>query len=312
MEISITAIRSVEDPYQAFVDSIKNSETRRKYTNLLHHFLKLVPNSIYEEYLGKTPEDNTKETLCKFFVDLADTNPKLAHNVIAAYVKEIRIKFENESLSPNSFSNYIKPIRRLLDANSIQIHWNSIHRQYPREHVSEDRAYTREELQKTAIDHTEAMSTPIMRFLQIFEKTKNHVAKLHKPDILSLNKNPSYENTMNFDEFWKQLQSEIKQEKEFRTLRRRKKFTASFEISTRGIPAVRIITEDGAPRGPIKSNEFQGVWDNAKGYSRETRFLNKGKRLEPYPTKNKGMGKSMQVSYITALIDYIVKDQNMA
>jgi len=168
-----------------------------------------------------------------------------------------------------------------------------------------------QELQKTAIEHTEAMPTTIMMFLQIFEKTKKHVTKLNNTNSSSLNKRQTYENTMNFDEFWKQLQTKLKHEKEFRTLKQRKKFTASFEISTRGIPAVRIITEEGASRGPIQSNEFQGVWDNAKGYSRETRFLNKGRRLEPYLTKNKGMGKSMQVSYITTLIDYVVKDQNM-
>ena len=116
---------------------------------------------------------------------------------------------------------------------------------------------------------------------------------------------------MNFKECWKKLQHELKQEKEFRTLKQKKKFTAYFETNTRGISAVRIITETGAPRGPIQSNEFEGVWDNAKGHSRETRFLNEGRRLEPYSTKKGGMGKSMQVSYITTLIDYVVQNQDM-
>ena len=158
MEISMDAIRSVDDPYHAFLDSIKNSETRRKYNNLLYYFLKIVPNSVYLECLGKTPDDDKQETLCKFFVDLSEKNPKLSQNIIAAYVKEIRKKFEDESLSPNSFSNYIKPVRRLLDANSIQIHWKSLQRLYPRGSVSQDRAYTREELQKmmdVAIDLTD-------------------------------------------------------------------------------------------------------------------------------------------------------------
>lgn len=37
-----------------------------------------------------------------------------------------------------------------------------------------------QELKKIAIKNTEAMPNPIMRFLQIHEKTKNHVSKLNK------------------------------------------------------------------------------------------------------------------------------------
>lgn len=48
---------------------------------------------------------------------------------------------------------------------------------------------------------------------------------------------------MKFDEFWKKLQNELRQEKEFRTLKQKKKFTAFFEISTRGIPAIRVTKE---------------------------------------------------------------------
>jgi hypothetical protein len=69
--------------------------------------------------------------------------------------------------------------------------------------------------------------------------------------------------------------------------------------------------EAGESRGPIQSNEFEGVWDNVKGRSHETRFLNEKRRLEPYPKKKGGIGKSMHVSYITTLIDHVVKDQDM-
>ena len=116
---------------------------------------------------------------------------------------------------------------------------------------------------------------------------------------------------MNFKEFWKKLQNELNQEKEFETLKQKKKFSAHFEQNRHGVPVLKIITETGKPRGPIQSNEFEGVWDNAKGRSRETRFLNEGRRLKPYPTKNGGVGKSMQVSYIVTLVDYIVQNQDM-
>ena len=49
MELSMDNIKSVTDPYQAFVDSVKNSETLRKYDRNLYYFLKLVPNSIYQD-----------------------------------------------------------------------------------------------------------------------------------------------------------------------------------------------------------------------------------------------------------------------
>jgi len=67
MELSMDDIRSVTDPYQAFVDSIKNSETLRKYDRNLYHFLKLVPNSLYRDTLEKIPYDDKKETLSKFY-----------------------------------------------------------------------------------------------------------------------------------------------------------------------------------------------------------------------------------------------------
>ena len=158
MELTIESIREVEDPYTAFVDSIKNSETLRKYDKRLFQFLKIVPNSVYEECLGKIPQDDSKETLSQFFVMLTEKNPKLGKNIIAAYIKEVRKKVDCGEISPNTFSNYIKPIRRLLDANSVAIHWKSLQRLYPRGEVSQDRAYERKELQKImdiAIDLTD-------------------------------------------------------------------------------------------------------------------------------------------------------------
>ena len=38
-----------------FLDSVKSKETLRRYKNLLHSFLKLIPNQIYKEILGEIP-----------------------------------------------------------------------------------------------------------------------------------------------------------------------------------------------------------------------------------------------------------------
>jgi hypothetical protein len=49
MQISIESVEKREDPYQIFIDSIKNKETRRRYKNYLLTFLKLVPDKFYKE-----------------------------------------------------------------------------------------------------------------------------------------------------------------------------------------------------------------------------------------------------------------------
>ena len=116
---------------------------------------------------------------------------------------------------------------------------------------------------------------------------------------------------MNFEGFWKKLQSELKQKKEFKTLTQNKRFEAQFERNKHEELSVHVILQNGSLRGPISSNEFRGVWNTAKKYSHETRFVNKGRRLESYQKKKGGIGKSMQVSYTTTLIKHIVKNQEM-
>ena len=115
---------------------------------------------------------------------------------------------------------------------------------------------------------------------------------------------------MNFQEFWNKLQSESTPQKEFKTLTQNKRFKAYFESNRKGEPLLRIMTDNGKIRG-IPHYEFNGVWDNVKRYSNETRFVNKSKRLEPYHKRKGGMGKSMQIAYIVKLIQYIVQNQKM-
>jgi len=69
MEISLKSIEEVEDPYHAFVDSIKNSETLRKYNNHLHDFLKLVPTSVYLDF----DKNDTKFMIILYLVLFLDT-----------------------------------------------------------------------------------------------------------------------------------------------------------------------------------------------------------------------------------------------
>ena len=149
MEISIEKINTRTDPYQLFLDSIRNELTKRRYKNLLYLFLKLIPNQLYSDSLRKIPQDREAKTLATFFVDLARKDVELVSDVIAAYIKEDKKRVESGEISSQTLPNHIKPIKVLLDANRIPIHWKSLNKLMPRrESRSKDRAYTREEIQK--------------------------------------------------------------------------------------------------------------------------------------------------------------------
>ena len=149
MEISLDKVNSRSEPYQLFIDSIRSPATLRRYKNLLYTFLKLIPNQIYIDSLGKTPQDREAITLATFFVELARKDLDLASNVIAAFIKEDKKRVASGEISSQTLPNHIKPIKVLLDANRIPIHWKSLHKLLPRrEAKSKDRAYTKEEIQK--------------------------------------------------------------------------------------------------------------------------------------------------------------------
>jgi len=122
MEISLDKVKTRSDPYQLFLDSIRSPSTERRYKNLLHTFLKLIPNQIYIDNLGKTPKDREAPTLAKFFVELARTDIDLASDVIATFIKEDKKRVKSGEISSQTIPNHIKPIKVLLDVNRIPIH----------------------------------------------------------------------------------------------------------------------------------------------------------------------------------------------
>ena len=149
MNITLEKINSRNDPYQLFLDSIRTPSTKRRYKNLLHTFLKLIPNQLYIDSIGKKPKDREAKTLAKFFVELARANLDVASNVIAAYIKEDKKRVDQGQISSQTLPNHTKPIKVLLDVNRVPIHWKSLNKLMPRrESKSKDRAYTREEIQK--------------------------------------------------------------------------------------------------------------------------------------------------------------------
>ncbi len=142
------SIEERKNPYKIFLDHFKNSETRRKYNKILFRFLKLIPSRIYEDNYIEVPNYQKIDSLTKSFVDLANKNQKLTRNIIASYLDEDKKLVKEGKLNANTVPNHIKPIKVLLDANSVPIHWKSLTRMFPRTTITEDRAYTREELQR--------------------------------------------------------------------------------------------------------------------------------------------------------------------
>lgn len=116
---------------------------------------------------------------------------------------------------------------------------------------------------------------------------------------------------MNFQEFWDELQVELKQDQEFKTIKQNKKFKACFDYNKKGDLFVHVTLKIGEPRGQIPINEFEGLWNNAKPHSRETRWINKGGRLESYTRQDGEIGKTVHTAYIIALIKHIVKNEDM-
>jgi len=149
VELRLDEIRSSSDPYESFLDSIKSPETRRKYKNALNEFLKLVPSKIYQEELKAIPQDRDPKTLSKFFVDLTRKNPDLVTRILIQFVKQEVEQVQSGKLSPNTLPNHVKPVKALLESNGVAIPWKSVYKLYPRaKPAADDRAYTKEELQK--------------------------------------------------------------------------------------------------------------------------------------------------------------------
>ena len=102
---------------------------------------------------------------------------------------------------------------------------------------------------------------------------------------------------MKFQEFWIQLSRKLPRCRKFRTLSRSKPFEA-YLLDGNTIKVIPGSTKE--PR-PVKMTEFQKMWDIMKGDIRSERYKNRKKRYYPFWNQ----------AYVSALIDYVVADQNM-
>ena len=138
---------SKENVYDNFLQSMRSSETKRMYVRNLKKFLDLIPNKIFKEYLGESPKSRETQDLASSFTSLAKKDINTTKQIIKSYVKEINKEVEEDKISPNTVKNRIKPIKALLSANEIDVSWSMINKMFPREVRSDDRAYTKEEIQ---------------------------------------------------------------------------------------------------------------------------------------------------------------------
>ncbi len=151
MEIELKNIR--EDVYSNFLDYMKSPETRRMYIRNLRIFLNLIPTKIFEEYLGESPKSREIEDLSTSFARLAKKDIAATKQIIKSYIKETKKEVEAGKISPNTVKNRIKPIKALLSANEIDVSWSMINKMFPREVRSEDRAYSKKEIQ-SMLEHS--------------------------------------------------------------------------------------------------------------------------------------------------------------
>ena len=103
-----------ENIYDNFLESMRSSETKRMYVRNLKKFLNLIPNNIFEEYLGESPKSREIEDLSTSFTNLAKKDINATKQIIKSYVKEINKEVTEGRISPNTVKNKIKPIKALF------------------------------------------------------------------------------------------------------------------------------------------------------------------------------------------------------
>ena len=133
--------------YENYVAAIRDPETKRRYQGQLEMFL----NPKYQWNLSaqkrKLLSDEELAVLVNNFVELMKKDPNAGKNKIRRYVMKIKKQVADKDLNANTSQNRLKPIKMMLRANEIDFSWYLIDKMMPKETKSEDRAYTRKEIQ---------------------------------------------------------------------------------------------------------------------------------------------------------------------
>ena len=102
---------------------------------------------------------------------------------------------------------------------------------------------------------------------------------------------------MRFEQFWKELVTELEHNKKFKTLKQKKSFEANF-VDNDVVMATPNSTKYGRR---IQIKEFREMWNIMKDDIKSERYAGTKQRYHGY----------LNSSYVSALIDSVVKDQDM-
>lgn len=144
-----------ENALDLFYSGIKAAETKRTMTRNLKVFLVDACADLLQGNLEQRAQQ---------FVSLAKEDQKRATQFILAYVTRLREKTMLDKsdpayLNPSSIPNRIKPIKKLLEMNTLGLGWKRIYSTYPEiDNTNQGRGYTREEIQKL-LEYSDGIDT---------------------------------------------------------------------------------------------------------------------------------------------------------
>lgn len=148
-----------ESALELFYQGIRADATREAYERRLRYILSDVLSDILE---------GTFEERASQFVRLAKEKPDWTRDLLLCLSKKLRErtdlpKDDSDYLSPGTFGNYFKPIKKILDMNDVAIPWKRIYATFPerQDSFSLTRGWTKQEIQKmlqfTYLPSTSAM-----------------------------------------------------------------------------------------------------------------------------------------------------------
>ena len=148
-------------PYENFVASIRDKSTKKKYAGQLEMFLNPNYDWSKSQQKRKLLQERKFAILVDNFVNLIRKDPNAGKNKIKRYVISLKAQIDEGKLNPNTSRNRLKPIKTLLRANEVDFSWFLIDKMMPKESKSEDRAYTRAEIQQMIV-HCEDITDKVI------------------------------------------------------------------------------------------------------------------------------------------------------
>lgn len=148
-------------PFENYITAIRDKATKKKYAGQLEMFLNPNYDWNLPQQKRKLLPEHELAILVNNFVNLIKNDPNAGKNKIKRYVMILKKQIDEKTLNPNTSRNRLKPIKTLLRANEVDFSWYLIDKTMPKETKSEDRAYTRSEIQKMLV-HCEDITDKVI------------------------------------------------------------------------------------------------------------------------------------------------------